>query len=346
MNSKAKLKITLLIVACLVVLFLLFQWLKPDSAESAENSQRAAQDAEIQSENMALQQSTTVNGSSFASKSQQDIQINCQIQTDNANRLIVNENTKNCFEFFITQYGEKEIPQIKADFIKFAQSTYQEPLLGQLTDLWSRYVQYREKMGDLTPPNHDKESAQYYKAIFNQMKSLRKQFFSDYEIEGLFGIEDEYHDYTLARMSVMEDKNLSEKQKADKLKELFNDLPEDWKENLKQLSQLEDLRQLTAEIKARGGSAEEIRQMRLSLVGPEATQRLENLDGQRSNWKSKVNQYLSERDSIVKSNMSPSAKQEAVQRLRSQHFNNSQEQLRVETFEQVHDQGGQLPFAD
>ena len=86
--------------------------------------------------------------------------------------------------------------------------------------------------------------------------------------------------------------------------------------------------------------------MRLSLVGPEATQRLENLDGQRSNWKSKVNQYLSERDSIVKSNMSSSAKQEAVQRLRSQHFNNSQEQLRVETFEQVHDQGGQLPFAD
>jgi len=29
-----------------------------------------------------------------------------------------------------------------------------------------------------------------------------------------------------------------------------------------------------------------------------------------------------------------------------QHFNTPQEQLRVETFEQVHDQGAKLPFAD
>ena len=80
-------------------------------------------------------------------------------------------------------------------------------------------------------------------------------------------------------MAVMEDKKLTEAEKAKKLQDLFDELPEDWKENLKQLSQLEDLRKLTAEIKARGGSAEEIRQMRMNLVGPEATHRLESFDG-------------------------------------------------------------------
>jgi len=222
----------------------------------------------------------------------------------------------------------------------------EEPLLSQLVDLWSRYLQYREKLQDITAPNQDKESVEYYKVIFNQMKSIRKHFFSDYEIEGLFGNEDEYHSYTLNRMSILQDKSLSEKEKADRLKALFNDLPEEWKENLKQLLQLEDLQKLTSEIKSRGGSAEEIHQMRVSLVGPEATQRLENLDVQRSDWKNKVNQYLSERESIVKSNMSESAKNIAIQKLRAQHFSNQQEQLRAETFEQIHDKGEKLPFAD
>ena len=44
--------------------------------------------------------------------------------------------------------------------------------------------------------------------------------------------------------------------------------------------------------------------------------------------------------------MSDTAKQQAIAQLRSKHFNTPQEQLRVETFEQVHDQGAKLPFAD
>jgi len=178
------------------------------------------------------------------------------------------------------------------------------------------------------------------------MKNLRQQFFSAYEIEGLFGTENIYHQYTLDRMDILDDKNLSESEKAQKLKELFKQLPQDWQDNLEQLNKLEDLRKLTADIQARGGSSDEIRQMRLNLVGPEATQRLERLDTERDDWKSRVNQYLSARDHIKTGGMSEAAKDQAIQQLRQQYFNNAQEQLRVETFETVHDQGGKLPFAN
>ena len=144
----------------------------------------------------------------------------------------------------------------------------------------------------------------------------------------------------------MNNKNLSATEKAEKLKQLFNQLPEDWKENLQQISQLEDLRKLTSEIKARGDSAEELHQMRTNLVGAEATQRLETLDVQRSDWKNKVNQYLAERDTIMNSSMSDTAKQSAVAQLKAQQFNNQQDQIRLQTFETVHDEGGKLPFAD
>ena len=175
---------------------------------------------------------------------------------------------------------------------------------------------------------------------------MRKRYFSNYEIEGLFGAEDTYHEYTLDRMAVLADNSLSESEKAQKLKNLFEKLPQDWQENLEQLNKLEDLRKLSADIKARGGSNAEIRQMRLNLVGPEATQRLEQLDGERASWKSSVTTYLNERDSIMQSGMSDSAKQQAVEKLRQQRFQQPNDQLRVETFEQIHDQGGKLPFAN
>ena len=86
--------------------------------------------------------------------------------------------------------------------------------------------------------------------------------------------------------------------------------------------------------------------MRTSLVGAEATARLETLDVQRGQWKNNINSYLSERDSILNSGMSDSAKQQAIDQLRTQRFSSKQDQLRAETFESVHDQGQRLPFAD
>ena len=46
-------------------------------------------------------------GLPFVSNSQQDTEINCQLVLNQGNRLVVNEQTRNCFEYFITQYGEK-----------------------------------------------------------------------------------------------------------------------------------------------------------------------------------------------------------------------------------------------
>lgn len=331
------------VIGLIIILGLIF-WLKPN--DKTTNSDHNSTAVSQQAGQLANAQLSASEATSFASKSQQDTQINCQIRVDGSNRLIVNEQTKDCFEYFITQYGEKPLEQIKTDFLAYTKSNYQDPVRSQLSDLWGRYIDYRGKLGEIQQPTAEKDSAEFYQQIIQSTQNLRKKFFSDYEIQGLFGTQDTYDQYTVDRLKILDDKKLSATEKAAKLKDLFNKLPEDWKENLQQLNQLEDLRKLTSEIKARGGSAEELHQMRTNLVGPEATQRLENLDVQRGDWKNKVNQYLTERDTIMKSSMSDSAKQSAVTQLKSQKFANKQEQLRLETFETVHDQGGKLPFAE
>lgn len=341
-----KKKLWLIFAVIIVVILGFLIWLAPNATVGSNQGSISSSTQNTTGLLPAASDLPHASGLPFVSNSQQDTEINCQLVLDQSNRLVVNEQTRNCFEYFITQYGEKNIDQIKQDFKAYIQQGYQEPALKQILDLWTRYLDYRVQLGSLKEPSLNKEDPEYYRKIFASMKTLRSQFFSDYEIEGLFGAENTYHEYTLDRMSIMADQSLTEVQKAQKLKDLFNQLPEDWKENLEQLNKLEDLRKLTADIKARGGSAEDIHQMRMNLVGPEATQRLETLDKQRNDWKDKVNQYLAERDSIMKSGMSDEAKQQAVQKLRTQHFNKPQEQLRVGTFETIHDQGGKLPFVD
>lgn len=330
----------------LIVILALIFWLKPNDStlnEALASGNNSTVQGNGQSQTSSASGDTDL---AFSSKSQQDTQIDCEVRVDSSNSLIVNDQTRNCFEYFITQYGEKTLDQVKSSFLSYIKNTYKEPVLSQLTDLWSRYIDYRSKLGDIQPPNLSKDDVNYYRAVFAGMQNLRKQFFSNYEIEGLFGNENTYNEYTLSRLEIMNNKTLSAAEKADKLKQLFNALPDDLKESLQQLSQLEDLRKLTSDIKKRGGSAEELHEMRTNLVGPEATQRLENLDVQRNDWKQRVTAYLSSRDSVVKSSMSDKAKADAIQQLRAQQFSSPQEQLRVETFENEYDQGGKLSFAE
>lgn len=317
-------------------------WLSPESKNTSTqlNQNEAKSLASIPPINHS-----SLNADAYHSKSQQDTQVNCQLKIDSSQHLVVNSQTRDCFEYFITQYGENDLEQIKNHFGKFIQGQYLEPARSQIMDLWARYLKYREQLAQIQTPSSKQQDKNYFQKIFNSIQDLRKRFFSTSEIEGLFSTEDIYQNYTLDRMQILEDSSLSEIEKAQKLKERFEQLPEDWQQNLQELSKLDDLRTLTKKIKARNGSAEELRQMRTALVGAEATQRLERLDTQRSAWQQRVTSYLDGRDEIIKSNMSDSAKNQAIQQLRQQQFNSSQEQLRLRTFETVHDQGGELPFS-
>ncbi len=57
------------------------------------------------------------------------------MQLDASNRLVVNEQTRNCFEYFITQFGEKNLQQIQQDFKAYIRQNHKEPALSQILDL-------------------------------------------------------------------------------------------------------------------------------------------------------------------------------------------------------------------
>ncbi len=329
-------------------LIALLWWLKPGNAKPltyapanptatiAGNAQLAPSynSNPVQSNNNV--NSTTLN--TALAPSLKDTQVDCDLQADPTGNLILNSNIHHCFEYFLTQLGEKTMPVIEAQVHEYFTQHLPNPAAGQALDLWQRYLKYRDAQAHLDVKSGN-DTPQHMQEVFNALNTLRQQFFKPAEITALFGEEMTYNQYTLDRMAILDNKQLDANQKAQALKDRFNQLPEDLQKNLKDISKLQDLRALTAQIKDKNGSPEELRQMRLNLVGADATQRLEQLDQNRANWQQRIDGYLSARQAILSSNQSDNAKQQAIDTLRAQQFNTEAERQRAITFEHLKAQG-------
>jgi lipase chaperone LimK len=139
----------------------------------------------------------------------------------------------------------------------------------------------------------------------------------------------------LAAIKIHRNHSLSEAQKAEQLAALINQLPANLKDSMQATSQYQQLDTLTTAIRARGGSDEEIRQMRLNLVGADATNRLEAIDHEHSNLDQRVSQYLQQKNQIMgQANLSPEQKALQIEQIEQRNFD-AQERLRLAALEQL-----------
>jgi lipase chaperone LimK len=172
-----------------------------------------------------------------------------------------------------------------------------------------------------------------------QVQALRTQYFNQEVIAAFFGDEDAYDRYTLARLEVIQNKNLSAAQRAQQLAALQQQLPTSIQESMQTVNQYQNLEALTADWKKRGGTPAELRQIRESLVGAEAADRLEALDKDRAGWDQRMNAWYSERDAILhNTNLSEQDRQSQLNELRKSRFSDT-ERMRVESLERMHDRG-------
>lgn len=280
----------------------------------------------------------------FSFYNQGDLQIHCEFKMDQNNQLIINEQTKNCFEYVITQNNQPDVNQSESNFKRYITENYTKTAASQILSLWNRYSQYRIKLSNLhLSENSQTIDTQYYHLVFNAIKKLRLRFFSKYEIQALFRPEENmYHFYILNRMDILTNEKLTEKEKAQRLHQLFKSLPQKWKTSFGQPYVLQDLQELTADIQARGGNEKELKEMRLSLLGADASQYLEVLTKHQNKWGNRVNRYLNERDRILHSNMDQAVKNIVIQHLKEQYFKIPAEQTRITAFEYKYDQSHKL----
>ncbi|GAC1377037.1 MAG: lipase secretion chaperone [Aquirhabdus sp.] len=270
-------------------------------------------------------------------------EIDCPLQVDKGGQLVLTIGIRNCFDYFLSSLGEKTEAQLITDIRQYLVTTLPSTALPYALKLLDQYIAYRHAQTQPSMQVKD-QTPDSLQAIVLSLKSLRLKFFTPVESEVFFGNEEAYDQYNINVMRINADKSLSEDQRAKKIAALMDQMPPALAESMRPMMQYAELQKLTKEIQARGGSAEELHQMRTSLVGPEATGRLEKLDEENTNWQKQLNSYLQARAQIKASVSDEVNRQQAITALRNQTFSSPEDRIRAQTYETMRDKGDNRVF--
>jgi lipase chaperone LimK len=262
-----------------------------------------------------------------------------KVSQDNSGDLQINAELRLMFDYYLAATGEKKLPEIQAEIEKMLDLKLGAKAAGQAKDLLGRYLQYKQALFAIESNAQNISAAKSgMSAAVRQrwaaMQQARSRYFSDRENQALFGFDDAYDNDALARMEINENTSLSPEQKLTQIKALDDALPAALKEEKAAPYQVIRLEEQAQNLRAQGASDDDIYRMRSAATSPEAASRLAQLDKDEANWKSRIQQYLDQKNRIntEMAMHTDIEKQAALQLVRNQYFN-ADEQRRLPAYE-------------
>lgn len=271
----------------------------------------------------------------------QGTEIDCPLQVDKSQNLILNSGIRTCFDYFLSSLGEKTEIQLVNDIQQYLSATLPASAATYAKKLLGQYMAYKHALSSIQPPQQNQElQADSMQRVIIDMSNLQRKFFSSPEMEAFFGNETAYNEFSVQQLKINSNPNLTTQQKAEKVGLLLAQMPPVLADSIRPVLQYNELQELTKAINAEGGSAADLRAIRESLVGSAAADRLEKVDREEISWKTQVDSYLATREQIQNSSIDTISKQREIEELRNRSFRTPEDRLRVQTFEQIHDTTG------
>ncbi|MDX5371041.1 MAG: lipase secretion chaperone [Pseudomonadaceae bacterium] len=261
-------------------------------------------------------------------------EVDGRFRLDPAGNLLIGMEIRRIFDYFLSAYGEESLQASIARLQAYIHGELADPARSQALELLQQYLDYKEQLIRLEQDLPQMASLDALRQREQAVRALRAGIFSAEVHQAFFAQEEAYNQYTLQRLALRHDASLDDRQKAEALDRLRATLPEEMQELL--IPQLqEELRQRTAALRAQGGTPGQLRQLRLQLVGAEATSRLEALDERREQWQRRLAEYRREKAAIeANDGLSDEDKRAAIATLAGERFD-EHERLRLDAAEQL-----------
>ncbi|PAU85867.1 lipase chaperone [Pseudomonas sp. WN033] len=257
-----------------------------------------------------------------------DTDVDGQLEVDAQGNLVITDQLRHLFDYFFSTVGEQSFEQASTGIRDYLASQLREPALGQALDLLDRYINYKTGLVELERRFPMVTELDGLRAREDAVQRLRASLFNAQEHAAFFASEEVYNQFTLERLAILHDPSLDPQDKAERIERLREGLPDELQQLLVPQLHL-TLRQQTQQLLEQGAEPEQLRQLRLNLVGPQATERLEALDRQRSEWDQRLSGFNRERQAIISQpGLADSDKQAAIETLLHEQFS-EHERLRV-----------------
>ncbi|WP_394144681.1 lipase secretion chaperone [Vibrio atypicus] len=234
------------------------------------------------------------------------------------------------YDYTLSSLGEQNFEQIDQ---RVQQQATNESELAISSSLFETYKEYKRALTELTPLSIHAMTADDFDQFHLAIIGLQEQFFTDQQINELFGDENALREFAIKKKRINE-YSLGGNSNNEQLEMALSQQPE-FIQKAERNNQLVTQLIHSAELK----DPQQQYLERVSIVGEEGAKRLEALDENRQRFSQQLSEFFQQRDSILASNeISNMDKSKQIAQLRTEYFDTSQLK-RVEALERIHDSG-------
>jgi lipase chaperone LimK len=132
------------------------------------------------------------------------------------------------------------------------------------------------------------------------MHDLRSRFFNEEETQGMIVFDDAYDMDAIARLEISQNPDLSAEQKQRQLAAVDAAKPANLRREREASSVVVRVEQQAQDLRAKGGSEDDVYRLRAREFDPQAAARLADVDREEVAWKARIARYQEERSKLLK----------------------------------------------
>jgi len=300
------------------------------SALHAVNAASSAQPAHASGKDMAA--GTSAAGALPASL---DGSSPPHLPTDGRGHLAHTRAVRDFFDYFLT--AQNEISPATLDALVRRQIAAQldgTPAAEEAVTVWQRYNAYRTALDQLpqTSPIQSQSGAKLdldaLQLSLDQRDALGTRLMGEWS-EPFFGAESQQQHTDVARLRIASDGSLSAAQKAARLAALDAALPPETRAAHERARQQQAALDAISQAQKQGGSLDTMRAQITQTLGPEAAQRVVQMQQADDAWQARYADYSSQRAQIDKWNLPRQQRDAQIAQLRQHFFTNPSDAMRA-----------------
>ncbi len=247
--------------------------------------------------------------------------------------LVVDAELAHLFDYYLSALGEKSLDAIKIETERELDRKLSPKAAAAAKRLFQNYLDYKRELVDVEKNAKPGASqAANMRARFDAMQKVRSKYFNASENSGLFALNDARDLDSIARFEVTENAKLDASQKQEQLAKLDANLPPQLREEREAPLKVAKVEEQVTQLRAKGGSDQDVYQLRAKAFSPEAAARLADVDREEAQWQARIANYLAQRQQVVQNTPNLQQQQQAIANLRAQQFS-AEEQLRLPAYE-------------
>ena len=259
-------------------------------------------------------------------------------QTDAQGNLLITPQVRDIFDYFLAGLGEETLGLLTSRIRAYISNTLQEPAKSQAYRVLNDYLAMQKSLARIPAPTEGIErDAASMGRYLQTISDTRRATLGPDVADAFFSEEEQFDRFSINRMEVIQNNNLSAEQKSERIQALTLELPEATQQMLRAGQTATDLNRATQQLRESGGNDADLYQLRRNLVGDEAAARLAQLDQQRSQWNKRMDDWLEERQLLLEnSQLNAIEKKTMLENARINRFN-AKEISRVVALEKIRD---------